>query len=176
MIIGESINLRFIEEKDIETYISIVNNLENLGNYFPNILNNPNKIRDEFKQNKFSTDDLEVLLIVDKSDSILGLIFHYKVDNSPTTREIAYLIADTQKRGKGITTEALNIISKYLFKTRFLNRLELWIDERNLASQKVAEKSHYVKEGIARGSRYINGEFINACIYSLLRKESDFKN
>lgn len=130
----------------------------------------------QFKENKFSRDDGETLLIVSKDDMMMGHISHTKVRESLTTREIVYQIFNLGDRNKGVATEALKLISQYLFKTYLINRLELRIEERNLASEKCAKNANFLKESIARGAYYLNGKFVNLCIYSLLRQDLNFEN
>jgi [ribosomal protein S5]-alanine N-acetyltransferase len=67
--------------------------------------------------------------------------------------EIGYFISE-QYWGEGIATIAVKIFSEYCFKELKLHRLELIIDPRNKASEKVALKNKYAKEGLLKSNLY----------------------
>jgi hypothetical protein len=56
--------------------------------------------------------------------------------------------------------------------TRKLNRLQLTTMLGNVASQRVAEKCGFPKQGIARGAVFHRGENLAVQMYSLLRAEA----
>jgi RimJ/RimL family protein N-acetyltransferase len=75
-------------------------------------------------------------------------------------------------RGRGIATEALNALCRWGVDTLHLRRLELLTDPDNLASQRVAEKVGFQREGILRSSlEYRDGTRRDSIIFSLLPDE-----
>lgn len=52
--------------------------------------------------------------------------------------------------GKGYTTEAMRVAIDYGFHTLHYDRVELWIHEGNVASQRVADKLGFDKKGLLR--------------------------
>jgi len=52
--------------------------------------------------------------------------------------------------GKGITTRAIKLFERYCFKTLKLHRIEILMNPKNYASEKVAIKNKYEKEGLLR--------------------------
>jgi ribosomal-protein-alanine N-acetyltransferase len=71
----------------------------------------------------------------------------------------------------GITSEAVRLLTDYLFGTKTINRLELRMNTHNLASEKIAIKCGYLKEGIARGANFERGKHVDMASYALLRCE-----
>jgi len=78
---------------------------------------------------------------------------------------------DEASRNKGIMTEAVTLLTKYLFGTKKINRLQLVIMIPNKASKRVAEKCGYKLESIARGAVFHNQENHDLEVWSLLRGE-----
>jgi [ribosomal protein S5]-alanine N-acetyltransferase len=50
-------------------------------------------------------------------------------------------------------------------------RIQAFIEPDNIASQKLAEKSGFVREGLLRKYECTNGKFDDLYMYSLLRDE-----
>ena len=83
--------------------------------------------------------------------------------------EIGYFL-DEPFWGKGITTEAVKILEKIGFKKLGLKRIEIIMDPRNIASEKVAIKCGYKKEGTMKKSIEDNGKFFDAYLYAKVAK------
>jgi RimJ/RimL family protein N-acetyltransferase len=81
--------------------------------------------------------------------------------------EIAYVIAP-HARGRGLATEAVQLLTRWAFVTLGLERAELKIDPANSASIRVAEKTGYQREGLLRSAVAIRGTRADAFIYSRL--------
>jgi RimJ/RimL family protein N-acetyltransferase len=73
------------------------------------------------------------------------------LDVTKTIRQgtIGYWCA-REARGRGVTTRALRLLSEHAFDDFGLERLQLFTDPDNHASQRVAEKVGYRREGVAR--------------------------
>jgi RimJ/RimL family protein N-acetyltransferase len=69
--------------------------------------------------------------------------------NRMLTGHIGYWLA-AQARGRGLTAEALLALSRLGFDELGLGRVELVTDPDNIASQHVAEKAGFTREGILR--------------------------
>jgi RimJ/RimL family protein N-acetyltransferase len=69
--------------------------------------------------------------------------------NRMLTGHIGYWLA-AKARGRGLTTAALVALSRWGLEERGLGRVELVTDPDNIASQRVAEKAGFTREGILR--------------------------
>jgi RimJ/RimL family protein N-acetyltransferase len=83
--------------------------------------------------------------------------------------EVGYWVR-ADARGRGIGSRALALVSEWAFAHGY-RRLQLHADVDNLASQRVAEKAGYRREGVLRAWIELNGVPRDHVMYSLL--ESD---
>jgi RimJ/RimL family protein N-acetyltransferase len=75
-------------------------------------------------------------------------------------------------RGRGIATDAVRLLASWAFE-RFpeLVRLELWTAVGNEASERVAERAGFQREGVFRSRLPFGGELRDVTVFSRLRGE-----
>ncbi|AKB38087.1 N-acetyltransferase [Methanosarcina siciliae C2J] len=83
----------------------------------------------------------------------------------PWTGEIGYLV-DKDYCGHGIATEAVRQLEKIGFGELKLERITILMDIRNPASEKVALKCGYEKEGVAKKIHRIRKEYYDCFVYA----------
>ena len=84
---------------------------------------------------------------------------------------IGYWVA-AAVRGRGICTRALRLLSRHALDELELQRLELITDPDNVASQRVAEKVGFRREGVLRAHlRHPDGRIRDSVMFSLLPGE-----
>ncbi|AKB33714.1 N-acetyltransferase [Methanosarcina siciliae HI350] len=83
----------------------------------------------------------------------------------PWTGEIGYLV-DKDYCGNGIATEAVKQLEKIGFGELKLERITILMDIRNPASEKVALKCGYEKEGVAKKIHRIRKEYYDCFVYA----------
>jgi ribosomal-protein-alanine N-acetyltransferase len=171
MLSNENIRVRFVEEKDLEEFTHLKNDLDIRGVYLPCELTSPQKTRQQFMENGLSTKNSETMLIVDTDDRLLGTIWHFVSVPYFNAREIGYTLFDVNQRGKGIVSQAVGLLSDYLFGALHINRLEIRMDSNNLASERIAIKCGFEKEGTSRGASYVRGKHVDMHVYAMLREE-----
>jgi RimJ/RimL family protein N-acetyltransferase len=77
-----------------------------------------------------------------------------------------------EARGRGVTTRALRLVCRYGFDELRLGRLELITDPDNRASQRVAEKVGFQREGVLRSHLvHPDGRRRDSVMFSLLPGE-----
>ncbi len=83
--------------------------------------------------------------------------------------EIGYWV-NQQYAGKGLITEAMNVLTRYLFQVLKAKRVEINCEEDNVRSAKVALRLNYDLEGKLRNHRFnASGQKItNSMIYSCI--------
>jgi len=171
MIRGKNINLRLTHEKDLDTLYEMESDLEGRGVDFHMSFNSYPGFRKAFQEHGFWKNDYRQFVVVDKQDRVLGIIFYMETVTYHQAKEVGYILYDQESRGKGIMTEALNIMLGYIFDTERINRIQLVVDIGNEASRRVALKNGFQKEGIFRQAIWHRGEFVDLECYSLLREE-----
>jgi RimJ/RimL family protein N-acetyltransferase len=112
-----------------------------------------------------------MLLIVNGTENILGHIEFFKTVNYLDELELSYQIYEQAERGQGYTTEAVNLLVRYLFGRLKANRIRLIIHPENRASCRVAEKCGFTFEGTARGAWHHLGKNHDVGVYAILRDE-----
>lgn len=100
---------------------------------------------------------------------LLGVIGHYRIKWEHFRSEIGYMLLP-EYQGKGIVSEAIQMVVDYGFNEMKMHSLEAIIDPENIASAKVLEKNHFVKEAHLKENEFYNGKFLDTVIYSLLKK------
>ena len=84
---------------------------------------------------------------------------------------IGYWVA-ADVRGRGVCTRALRLLARFGLDELELQRLELITDPDNVASQRVAEKVGFQREGVLRAHlRHPDGRVRDSVMYSLLPGE-----
>ena len=84
--------------------------------------------------------------------------------------EFGYWVASAQ-RGRGIAPRALTLLVRWVVEHTGAKRLQLHADVENIASQRVAEKAGFTREGVQRSWMEIRGERRDMVSYSLLPDE-----
>ena len=92
--------------------------------------------------------------------------------NSMSCRgRIGYWVAASM-RGRGVCTRALRLLSRWALEELELQRLDLITDPDNVASQRVAEKVGFRREGVLRAHlRHPDGRIRDSVMFSLLPGE-----
>jgi [ribosomal protein S5]-alanine N-acetyltransferase len=81
--------------------------------------------------------------------------------------EIGYWLLP-ENWGKGIISEALEVMIDYLFREWKIHRIEAIVEEGNRSSSRVVERAGFVYEGTLRDCEIKNGRYISLLIFSLL--------
>ena len=79
--------------------------------------------------------------------------------------EIGYFVDETYWN-KGVATKAVSLLEKSAFASLGIKRIEILMDKRNAASRRVAVKSGYKKEGIARKKLLLAGKSHDCYVYA----------
>lgn len=109
--------------------------------------------------------------IVDaESSGVLGFIGLVKLDLETQEAEAGYIVA-SHARGRGVATRALRLLTSWAFGELPLERIELLIDVENPASEVVAQRCGYTREGVLRWTYLKPGLRSDTIVYSMLRRE-----
>ncbi len=83
------------------------------------------------------------------------------------TAELGYVVAPAA-RGRGLAPAALRMLTDWAFAERGVARAELRISTSNGASQRVAEKAGYIRDGVLRSVHFKQGRRDDMEIWSRL--------
>jgi RimJ/RimL family protein N-acetyltransferase len=95
----------------------------------------------------------------------IGAIFH-----EPGAATIGYWVA-RGARGRGIASEALRLVSRWVLESFEIERVELVTAPDNEASQRVAENAGFRREGLLRRYVEIKGKRRDCVMFSLLPED-----
>ena len=82
--------------------------------------------------------------------------------------EIGYFV-DEDYWGRGIAAKAVRKLEKFAFKELDLKRIEILTDLDNIASQRVAIKCGYQKEGLMQKAVETNGKLADVYLYAKVK-------
>jgi len=166
---GEIVTLRPVRESDLDHLREIDLDLDNRGDYWPRGLISEAAYRREFQDTGFWGESFGRLLMEDKKGGVIGEILYFRTVPYLDELEIGYRLFGKHHWSKGATTEALTLLTQYLFETRNVNRIRLCIDSENGGSRRVAEKGGYKHEGTQRGAMFNRGRHHDMELYAITR-------
>ncbi|HJN06580.1 MAG TPA: GNAT family N-acetyltransferase [Bacteroidales bacterium] len=159
--------LRPWKSSDIEDLVGFANNPKiaaNLTNQFPHPYYR--KDAEDFIKKVLLHDPMQVFAIeVDgKAAGAIGVF--PQTDIHIKNLELGYWLAEIYW-GKGITTEAVQQVVEYGFKTFDVDRIFSRPFGTNLSSQKVLEKAGFKLEGKFEKAVYKNGKYLDELVYAI---------
>jgi len=104
---------------------------------------------------------------VDGEGRFVGLALAPTIDREGAEVELGYIVPRSA-RGRGVATEMLRQLTRWAFEEAGAQRIALIIDVANAASEKVALRCGYVREGVLRSTHHKQGMRIDAGIWSRL--------
>jgi ribosomal-protein-alanine N-acetyltransferase len=172
MLKGKVITLRPVQEEDLPVLYEHSLDLDNRGAFWPLFIQTMTELRKEFGEHGFWSQNRGLLVLVENaSGKVIGQISYFPTVPYLDELEIGYINYDTSQRRKGAMTEALTLLTRYLFDLKHINRIRLCIDTENKASRRVAEKGGYKHEGTQRGAMYHRGQHRDMELYAVLRSD-----
>ena len=172
MLKGETITLRPVRQADLDALRDLDLDLDSRGDYWPlGIMSEP-AYRQEFEHTGFWGDSFGRLLMEGRDGQIIGEIMFFKTVQYMDELEIGYRLFGKEHWGKGATSEALQLLTRYLFTSRNINRIRLCIDVENAGSVRVAQKSGYRHEGTMRGCMFHRGRYHDMELYAMTRADA----
>jgi ribosomal-protein-alanine N-acetyltransferase len=171
MLKGTSIALRPIRENDLAKLYDFHLDVDNRGDYYPRGIASEATFNQKFRETGFWGKDEGMLAIVNGDGTIIGHIEFFKTVNYLAEYELSYILYEPEYRRRGATTEAVTLMTDYLFATKPINRIRLVIHPDNTASRRVAEKCGFRHEGTARGAWFNQGRYQDVEIYAIVHDD-----
>ncbi|WP_435078273.1 GNAT family N-acetyltransferase [Halococcus sp. AFM35] len=166
---GDSIDLRTVEEEDIEFLVRGVNH-PNVRRYISafRLPQNAERYGETF-ENIDSSDSGATLLIHADGDPV-GSVQLYPIDDSRGWANLGcWVVPERQKNGYAI--EACERIVAYGFRELRLHRISGVVMTSNTASQRLLERIGFTHEGTKRESSFAEGAYVDEEQYGLLESE-----
>lgn len=168
----ERLYLRRITKEDVNEIFALRSNKETMK-YIPRPLAKTKEdalghiaiIEEKIENNEA----INWAITLKNSPRLIGIIGHYRIKPEHFRAEIGYMLLP-EHHGKGIITEAIQETVKYGFEIMKLHTIEAIIDPENYASERVLQKSGFVKEAHLKENEFYEGRFWDTVIYSILNK------
>ncbi len=169
---SERLLLRQITNDDVQEAFELRSNPD-IMKYIPRpLVTSHDEALEHIKmiQSKIETNEgINWAITLKGNPKLLGIIGHYRIKWEHFRSEIGYMLLP-ECSGKGIATEAIQLVVDYGFNQMNMHSLEAIIDPSNVASARVLEKNGFVKEAHLIENEFFNGKFLDTVIYSLLKK------
>jgi RimJ/RimL family protein N-acetyltransferase len=111
---------------------------------------------------------IQLAVVTPGDDRLLGSIELRVVREK--VGEVGYWVAAAARR-QGVATRSVKLLTRWAVDSLGLERLQLVVHPGNLASQKVATRAGYGREGLLRSYVEIKGRRLDAVMFSLLPKD-----
>ena len=164
--------LRQVTPEDVNEVFALRSNAETMK-YIPRPLaNNKDEALEHIimlQDNLEKNEGINWAITIKGNPTLIGIIGHYRIRWEHFRSEIGYMLLP-EYHGKGITTEAIQLVVEYGFNQMNMHSLEGIIDPANTASARVLEKNGFVKEAHLKENEFYDGKFLDCVIYSLLKK------
>jgi [ribosomal protein S5]-alanine N-acetyltransferase len=171
MLVGSRVILRPVRATDLDRLYTLHLEIGQRGAFFPRGVQGETTFRRQFDENGMWARNEGMLLITLPDDRIVGHIEFYPTVGYLDEHELSYLVYDPQDRGRGFASEAVDLLVRYLFETKRMNRIRLVIHSDNVPSRRLAERCGFTHEGTARGAWYNGGRHHDVEIYAILHGE-----
>lgn len=110
------------------------------------------------------------LVVTDATADVLLGMAGLTIDRARRSAEVGYWVAPEHRR-RQVATRAVRLLCAWGLRDLGLARIQLMADVRNVASQRVAERCGFRREGVLRSYEERLGERIDYVLFSLLAHE-----
>jgi ribosomal-protein-serine acetyltransferase len=172
--VDENINLELTSQNHAAPLFDLVNhNRKHLSQFLPWVDNM--KTVNDFKDYIQNCELLyrqkkEVSFVIMLNDKPVGRIGLHHLNLPNKIGAIGYWLG-ANFQNQGIITRSCKTLINYGFQQLNLNRIEIKAAVDNVKSQGIPIKLNFKKEGILRQSEFVNNQFIDLVLYSMLKNE-----
>lgn len=117
-----------------------------------------------------SGDGIDLAMADPDSGRLLGAISLKKTDWRALTSEVGYWVSPWA-RGRGLAAEAARALAEWLLVEQGFERLELRAAIGNTASQQVAVKAGFTREGVLRNAGFVHAGRVDLAVYSKINAD-----
>jgi ribosomal-protein-alanine N-acetyltransferase len=171
MLHGDRVTLRPVRAADLDEMYAAHAEIRNRGAFFPLGVVSETTFKSRFAEHGYWQREEGMLVIESPKGEIAGHIEFFRPVSYWDAWELSYQLYDDRFAGTGFVTEAVQLLTDYLFATKKINRIHLCIVPENAASRRIAEKCGFVSEGTVRGAFFNAGRNQDLLLYSLLRDD-----
>lgn len=174
-LIGDNLVLREVFKEDLSCMREWVNDWGTVR-YLSDIFLYPHTLKqteDFLNVVLEGKSELDKQFVIAKKHTLeyIGQIGLHKIDWKNRVAELGIVIGDKENIGKGIGTEAIELLQYFAFCKMNLNKLELAVHDFNKRAYKCYEKCGFVEEGRLRQKHYFDGKYSDSILMGILKEE-----
>ncbi len=139
----------------------------------PQLFLTPSEVAERYKSKERSTSQQRFAVVRKDDNMLVGAVGFFDYNPLNRSAELGLLI-DPQERKKGYGKEAMQLLCRYLFKFRGLNKVYAQTAVFNEAATELLESLGFKRDGTLRDHYFYDGEFHSGAVYSLLLFELDW--
>lgn len=174
----EKYEVRLIKKEDVLPYFQLIeNNRPRLEDFVAGIVSKTKNrtdteiFIDEIIEKNTNRTYFPYVVIDTSNQEFVGYIDVKSIDWNIPKAELGYFI-DEKYAGKGVATNALNLIINHFFNELKFIKLLLRIHQDNKSSLRIAEKCGFTIEGtIRKDYKKTNGEIVDFLYYGKIRND-----
>jgi RimJ/RimL family protein N-acetyltransferase len=120
-----------------------------------------------------TTDSQSVIFAVDTipDRQFVGCVWLHGIDPRHRYGELRVLIGNREYWGSGIGTEAIGMMVRFAFEKINLHKIYAYILAPNTRALRSFQKLGFVREGLLKQERYVDGQFVDVVRLGLVKKE-----
>ena len=174
MIYFNNLRLRGIDREDIPLFLRWFNDpevIKGISMYLPMSRAGEEQWFDEML--KRPKDEQPLMVEIKEQDGWvpIGTCGFFSINWRIRSAEIGIAIGEKSYWDKGHGTNVMRLLLRHGFGTLNLNRISLQVYEDNQRAIRAYEKAGFVQEGVLRQGAYMNGQYKDVIIMSVLRVE-----
>jgi RimJ/RimL family protein N-acetyltransferase len=167
---GQKVRLRPVEERDLPFFVEWLAD-KDVTRWLAAV-DEPPTLEDEHDWYESArADENGVLWSIETLDGDLVGSTDLRLAPHAERAELGIAIQDKTRWSEGLGTDAIRLVVEYAFDELGLHRVELQTDEANARAIRCYEKVGFVREGLLRDHRKIEGHFSNTIQMSVLAGE-----
>lgn len=166
---NEKVSLRPFEKEDIPLKVKWVNDSENNEFLHYDIPLTVEKTQKWWEGVKDREDRKDFIILYEEIP--VGLIGLLNIDKKNSNAELHIILGEKEYKGKGIAKKAVKALLDYSFDKIGLDRVYLYVEEKNLAAIKLYEKAGFTREGKLRKHIRKGNISYDYLVFGILKEE-----
>lgn len=178
MILGEHVRLRGLEREDLPLFVNWLNDPEvrhNLLMYIPLSMGQEEKWYENMSSAPIEEHPLVIEVNTTEGWKAIGNTSIINIDWHSRCAEIGIMLGEKSFWNQGYGREAMRLMLQHGFDNMNLNRIFLRVFETNPRAIRCYEHAGFKHEGRMRQSHYLDGQYIDCLLMSVLREEWEGK-
>lgn len=170
MLEGKLVQLRAVEEKDLQLQHKWVNDRE-VMRYMARYLPVPMKeLADELEKDRKDSSSVHFAIEDRRKGRLIGFCWFRRIHPANRHADVGIFIGDKRYWEKGFGTDAMRLLVSYGFDTLNLNRIGSAAFSFNPRSIRMHEKVGFKKEGVRKEFAYRDGRYYDMVVFGLLNR------